>query len=314
MKTNFSISIPKPCHEDWSKMSPNEKGRFCQSCSKSVIDFTDMPQQTIEQYLNNNGDKRICGRFKMSQLDQIRIEIPQHIFQKQMSFHKFFLLALLIAMGTSLLSCSDENGNTKKIDTVKIISTLESKSLQIPEIKSSKIIIDSSKTLTIPKPPDPIKTHEIPIPHIMGDVIEVNSINNKIIDSTIVDKNYSKKDIVIGHFIEDIAEFTNTPESLSKSEKKEYLSKHISKIVTDNFDIEVAKKLGLTGKHRIFTQFTIDENGNIKDIKVRKSSHLELEQEAIRVIQLLPQFKPAKQRNKNVAAIYSLPIVFVIED
>ncbi|EPR70091.1 TonB [Winogradskyella psychrotolerans RS-3] len=78
--------------------------------------------------------------------------------------------------------------------------------------------------------------------------------------------------------------------------------------------MEIAKNLGLKGKQRIFTQFKIDENGDVIDIKVRKSSHLELEQEAIRVIKLLPKFKPAKQRNKNVAAIYTIPIVFLIED
>lgn len=58
MKFNYAISIPKPCHEDWSKMTPSEKGRFCQSCSKSVIDFTQMSQQSIETYLVANNQKK----------------------------------------------------------------------------------------------------------------------------------------------------------------------------------------------------------------------------------------------------------------
>ena len=68
MKTHYSISIPKPCHEDWSQMSPNEKGRFCQSCSKSVIDFTTMPEEAIEDYLALNSNKKICGKFKVWKL------------------------------------------------------------------------------------------------------------------------------------------------------------------------------------------------------------------------------------------------------
>ena len=308
MKTHYSISIPKPCHEDWSKMTPNEQGRFCQSCSKSVIDFTKMPKQEVQDYLAVNTGAKFCGRFKVSQLEQIRIEIPQHIIQQQRSFHKLFLLALLITMGTSLLNCSDENGNTKKIDTIEVISTLDAKSIQILELTASKIIIDSSKTTTIPKPSDPIKVQASPIPPIMGDVIEVIDVVG------LIEPPKPDEDIVFGHIIEDVAEFTHTPDSLSKSEKKEYLSKHISKIITDNFNIEIAEKLGLKGKQRIFTQFKIDVNGDVVDINIRKSSHPELENEAKRVIKLLPKFKPAKQRNQNVTAIYTLPIVFLIED
>ena len=34
--------IPNPCHEDWNKMTPEDKGRHCSVCDKVVIDFTKM--------------------------------------------------------------------------------------------------------------------------------------------------------------------------------------------------------------------------------------------------------------------------------
>ena len=56
MKTNYSLAIPKPCHEDWSKMTPNAKGRFCKSCVKTVVDFTEMDVDEIQDYIHKNKD------------------------------------------------------------------------------------------------------------------------------------------------------------------------------------------------------------------------------------------------------------------
>ena len=43
MERNFKITIPQPCHENWDQMTPKDNGRFCLSCSKTVVDFTSMP-------------------------------------------------------------------------------------------------------------------------------------------------------------------------------------------------------------------------------------------------------------------------------
>lgn len=37
-----NIRIENPCHENWNLMSRNQKGRFCDSCNKTVIDFSKM--------------------------------------------------------------------------------------------------------------------------------------------------------------------------------------------------------------------------------------------------------------------------------
>lgn len=73
----FKIHIPEPCHEDWGKMTPNEQGAFCKSCAKTVVDFSKKTDEEVQRYLAENIDKKICGRFLPSQLDDEQEEIPR---------------------------------------------------------------------------------------------------------------------------------------------------------------------------------------------------------------------------------------------
>ena len=102
----LKITIPTPCHEDWNKMTPDEKGRHCSSCAKSVVDFTGMSDEEVKYFfLNKKEDERVCGRFKQTQLHSIVIELPQNIFRIQMPLWKKFLAACLVVFSTTLFSC-----------------------------------------------------------------------------------------------------------------------------------------------------------------------------------------------------------------
>ena len=121
MDRKFKITIPEPCQENWEKMTPKENGRFCMSCSKTVVDFTPMLPNEIQHFFIQNQKDRICGRFKNSQLETITIQIPSRVLYSQTKYHKMFLLALFIAMGTTLFSCVNKEGNKKKIDQIEIV-------------------------------------------------------------------------------------------------------------------------------------------------------------------------------------------------
>ena len=90
MNSKFKITIPKPCHEDWNIMSSVEKGRFCNSCSKTVVNFTKKSTKEIKDYLVKNRNNRVCGHFYKKQLDTITIEIPKITFNQQLTFQKAF--------------------------------------------------------------------------------------------------------------------------------------------------------------------------------------------------------------------------------
>lgn len=121
METKYKIEIPKPCSKSWEKMTPSENGRFCDTCMKNVVDFTNWNTSEIQHYLVENQGKKVCGRFNQKQLSTITIQIPKQLLVSQVQFHKMFLLALLVTMGTTLLSCSDKNGDKQKIDKVEIV-------------------------------------------------------------------------------------------------------------------------------------------------------------------------------------------------
>jgi hypothetical protein len=65
----FQLSIPKPCHENWDRMTPNDQGRFCAACQKTVVDFTSMnDRELIEFFKQPQGS--VCGRLNTTQLER----------------------------------------------------------------------------------------------------------------------------------------------------------------------------------------------------------------------------------------------------
>jgi hypothetical protein len=122
----MKINIPNPCHEDWAKMTSNEQSRFCGSCQKTVIDFTNFSAEEIQIYFTKHYGQKVCGRFKKQQLNSIDIQIPSVIFN-QISFSRKFALALLVVFGTTLFSCTDNNGQPATLGEVKLIDTVKTK-------------------------------------------------------------------------------------------------------------------------------------------------------------------------------------------
>ena len=143
MENQFKITVPKPCHENWDKMNPENAGRFCNSCSKTVVDFTNMNATEIQNYFSNNKEKSVCGRLKDEQLDTIILKIPPQVLFTQIQFHKIFMFALLICMGTSLLSCEYEDGSKQKIDGVEVADPNEERiimgAMSVPSKEEMKI-------------------------------------------------------------------------------------------------------------------------------------------------------------------------------
>jgi len=72
--SNMNIAINKPCHEDWNKMTLNDKGAFCAVCTKDVMDFSNKTVQEIKDFFSKPIKGKVCGRFKEEQLEEISFE------------------------------------------------------------------------------------------------------------------------------------------------------------------------------------------------------------------------------------------------
>ena len=71
---------------------------------------------------------------------------------------------------------------------------------------------------------------------------------------------------------------------------------------------EIAKKNGVQG--RVVVQFLIKKDGSIEDVKVYRSRHHALDEEAIRIVKTFPKFIPGKRNGVPVDMWYTLPIDF----
>lgn len=64
----YAVSIAEPCSVPLQNMTPVEGGRYCSSCEKQVVDFSNMTDQQFIAYFEKHG--RGCGTFRPSQLNR----------------------------------------------------------------------------------------------------------------------------------------------------------------------------------------------------------------------------------------------------
>jgi TonB family protein len=75
---------------------------------------------------------------------------------------------------------------------------------------------------------------------------------------------------------------------------------------------EAAMKQHIQGK--VFVKFVISKDGKVVRPEVVKGVHPLLDEEAVRVIKSLPDWTPGKQKGKNVAVHFIVPINFKLYD
>ena len=119
------------------------------------------------------------------------------------------------------------------------------------------------------------------------------------IDSYSQEKDKVNEDSIIFYIVEEEASYPGGLDALM-----EFLAKNIQYP-------EKAKKMGVKG--RVFVTFIVEKDGSISDIKVLRDIGYGCGEEVIRVIKLMPKWKPAKQRGKAVRQQFNLPVSFNLD-
>ncbi|MFA4853498.1 MAG: energy transducer TonB [Bacteroidales bacterium] len=72
-----------------------------------------------------------------------------------------------------------------------------------------------------------------------------------------------------------------------------------------------AKENEITGT--VIITFVIEKNGSVSNVEILKGIGGGCEEEALRVIKLMPKWKPGKQSGVPVRVQFNLPIIFTLE-
>jgi len=197
-------------------------------------------------------------------------------------------------------------------------SNIDIGQLNLDEELEEEIPITEQIQTPPPPPPPPAA------PEVIEVVEDEEEVEETVIESTETnqEEEIEIEEIELEEVDEDIevpfAVIENVPifpgcEKGNNDAKKKCMSEKIQKFVQKKFNTDLAADLGLSGRQRINVIFKIDKTGNVVGVRSR-APHPKLEQEAARVINMLPKMKPGKQRGKAVTVPYSLPIVFQVQD
>ncbi len=182
--------------------------------------------------------------------------------------------------------------------------------------------IDENDVLILPTPPPPPPPPPKPI--IPDDFKVIDNESKK--EETPVENTETNQD----DLIDPVVTYIETPdepevlfialedkpifpgcENVNKSERGKCFEEQLYKHIRRKFKYpEAAKEMGIQGK--VFIQFVINQKGVI-EIKGVRGPDKNLENEAERIISLLPKMEPGKQRGRPVKVPYSIPIFFKLQ-
>lgn len=168
-----------------------------------------------------------------------------------------------------------------------------------------------------PPPPPPVKPEQIEIVDDEEEVEDQPLFDSEIDEKTeitpieIKEEEAAEPEIFV--IVEDMPRFPGCEDKKGSNQEKdqcafvkmqEFLHKNVKYP-------QKAIDANITGT--VYVGFVVTEDGSIKDAKVLRNVGGGCDEEALRVVNAMPKWKPGKQRGKSVKVSYTLPVRFQLK-
>jgi TonB family protein len=241
---------------------------------KSGTNKADYALLLLSQTFNMPAHRLVNPFFNHSLLKQ-RIMMLQKNRSNRVALVKYGLSAPLFILMLILSSATITNSRT-----VRLFNDKASQVFLIPAtVNAADISANTNQQLT-------------PVTHKASTSVTVKEFS--------MQDTVPAKDSKVFSAVEQVPEFSGGINAFA-----EYLRKNI------RYPTE-ARKNKIQG--RVIISFVVEKDGSLSNIRVMRGVSGDIDAEALRVIQMSPQWKPGIQNGKLVRVAYSMPIAFTLSD
>jgi len=180
------------------------------------------------------------------------------------------------------------------------------------EIDSRLVLDDDDVMINTVEPPPP------PPPPPPVDVITDLQVveDDVVVDDVVVDSEIRDDEALVEYVAPDIVEEVLEDETeifIVVEESPGYPGGDEARMrfLRDNIRYPaIARESGIQGT--VFIQFVVERDGSITDVRVVRGIGGGCDEEAVRVVQMMPRWTPGKQRNRAVRVQFMMPIRFTL--
>ena len=161
------------------------------------------------------------------------------------------------------------------------------------------------------KPPPPSPPRQITLINIVEDNVEVEDAIEIDVEATQMTEiaDFIPPVVTKGEeVVEELEIFTvveSMPEYIGGDEARmSFLQENIKYP-------QLARESGIQGT--VFVTFVVETNGSVTDVRVLRGIGGGCDEEAVRVVKIMPKWKPGMQRSKPVRVQFTMPIRFTLQ-
>ena len=137
MKRDYFLSIENPCEKIlWKSMEKSDSGKFCDLCSKNVVDFSVLSDSEIIKIIENPS-RDICAKMSASQSNRLVI----NPFERK-RFHLSKTITALLLVGSANSTLSSEL-NTTKTNQIVVLDSFNS----LNKITQKNLIVETDTVM-----------------------------------------------------------------------------------------------------------------------------------------------------------------------